>query len=151
MRGITVGADLACGVPADISITANDCRIIDGHTRRCPRSRRSRRHHLAAAVRNGTGQIYLLLCDPMLGAGAARISLISLAVDDSEVDAKANEIATRLAEGAQTAIRWTKPLTTGCDRRAQLSTRLCPWTSSGFTGPRRAKALPLRSKSVRLG
>jgi enoyl-CoA hydratase len=51
---------------------------------------------------------YLLLCDPLLGADAARIGLISLAVDDSEVDAKANEIATRLAEGAQTAIRWTK-------------------------------------------
>jgi enoyl-CoA hydratase len=34
--------------------------------------------------------------------------LISLAVDDADLDAKAAEIATRLAEGAQSAIRWTK-------------------------------------------
>ena len=50
----------------------------------------------------------MLLCDQILGDEAERIGLISLAVDDSELDAKAVEIATRLAEGAQSAIRWTK-------------------------------------------
>ena len=44
----------------------------------------------------------------MLGDEAERIGLISLAVDDAELDAKAVEIASRLAEGAQSAIRWTK-------------------------------------------
>ncbi len=44
----------------------------------------------------------------MSGAEAERIGLISLAVDDADLDAKALEIATRLAEGAQSAIRWTK-------------------------------------------
>ena len=51
---------------------------------------------------------YLLLCEPVLGAEAERIGLISLAVEDAELDAKAVEVATRLAEGAQSAIRWTK-------------------------------------------
>jgi enoyl-CoA hydratase len=51
---------------------------------------------------------YLLLCDPLLGADAERLGLLSLAVEDAELDAKAVEIATRLAEGAQSAIRWTK-------------------------------------------
>ena len=51
---------------------------------------------------------YLLLCEQVLGAEAERIGLISLAVEDAELDAKAVEIATRLAEGAQSAIRWTK-------------------------------------------
>src|ERR1039458_3196768 len=51
---------------------------------------------------------YLLLCEQVLGAEAERIGLISLAVDDADLDAKAVEIATRLAEGAQSAIRWTK-------------------------------------------
>jgi enoyl-CoA hydratase len=51
---------------------------------------------------------YLLLCDPLTGAEAERIGLISLAVEDAELDAKAVEIATRLAEGAPNAIRWTK-------------------------------------------
>ena len=44
----------------------------------------------------------------MSGTEAERIGLISLAVDDGELDAKAVEIAVRLAEGAQSAIRWTK-------------------------------------------
>jgi enoyl-CoA hydratase len=44
----------------------------------------------------------------VLGAEAERIGLISLAVEDADLDARAVEIATRLAEGAQSAIRWTK-------------------------------------------
>jgi len=51
---------------------------------------------------------YLLLCDAVSGAEAERIGLVSLAVEDSELDAKALEVAVRLAEGAQSAIRWTK-------------------------------------------
>jgi enoyl-CoA hydratase len=48
---------------------------------------------------------YLLLCGPLLGADAALIGLIGLRVADCEVDSKASEIATPLAEGAQTALR----------------------------------------------
>ena len=44
----------------------------------------------------------------MRGEEAERIGLISLAVDDALLDDKAVEVATRLAEGAQSAIRWTK-------------------------------------------
>jgi enoyl-CoA hydratase len=44
----------------------------------------------------------------VLGEEAERIGLISLAVEEAELDGKAVEIATRLAEGAQSAIRWTK-------------------------------------------
>ncbi len=51
---------------------------------------------------------YLLLCDPVSGLEAERIGLVSLAVEDAELDAKAIEIATRLAEGAPSAVRWTK-------------------------------------------
>src|SRR3984893_3173997 len=51
---------------------------------------------------------HLLLCEPISGAEAERIGLISLAVEDAELDAKALEVATKLAEGAPNAIRWTK-------------------------------------------
>jgi enoyl-CoA hydratase/carnithine racemase len=73
-------------------------------------------------VRNGTCKYYLLLREPLLGADAARIGLISVAVVDSKIDAKA--FVTRLSGGAQIAIRLTNkfPSTTGCDRWAQLST-----------------------------
>ena len=49
-----------------------------------------------------------MLCETVSGAEAERIGLISLAVEDAELDGKAEEIAIRLAEGAQSAIRWTK-------------------------------------------
>jgi enoyl-CoA hydratase len=51
---------------------------------------------------------YLLLCENLSGAEAERIGLVSLAVDDAQLDAKAEEVAIKLAEGAQSAIRWTK-------------------------------------------
>ncbi|MGH8822634.1 MAG: enoyl-CoA hydratase-related protein, partial [Rhodoferax sp.] len=51
---------------------------------------------------------YLMLCEPISGEEAERIGLVSLAVNDDELLPKAYEIAERLANGSQTAIRWTK-------------------------------------------
>src|SRR5262249_60731990 len=51
---------------------------------------------------------HLLLCEPVTGEEAARIGLVSLAVPDGELQARAMDVAVRLAEGAPTAIRWTK-------------------------------------------
>ncbi len=108
IRGPAVGAGLVAGLLADVSIAAKDARIIDGHTR------------LGVAAGDhavilwpllcglAKAKYYLLLCDPLSGEEAERIGLISLAVPDAELDAKALEIATRLANGAPSAIRWTK-------------------------------------------
>jgi len=51
---------------------------------------------------------YLLLCEQVSGEEAERIGLVSLAVDEADLIPKAFEVATRLAKGSQTAIRWTK-------------------------------------------
>jgi enoyl-CoA hydratase len=51
---------------------------------------------------------YLLLCDQLSGEEAERIGLVSMCVEDADLDAKALEVATRLANGPQSAIRWTK-------------------------------------------
>src|SRR4029453_16424112 len=52
---------------------------------------------------------YLLLtCDPLTGEEAERIGLVSLCVDDDEVQDRAMTVATQLSTGAQSAIRWTK-------------------------------------------
>jgi enoyl-CoA hydratase len=48
------------------------------------------------------------LCEPVTGEEAERIGLVSLCVDDAELQDKALEIAQRLASGAQLAIRWSK-------------------------------------------
>jgi enoyl-CoA hydratase len=108
MRGVAVGAGLVCGLLADISIASKGCRIIDGHTRLGVAAGDHAAIVWPLLCGLAKAKYYLLLCDQVLGEEAERIGLISLAVDDTELDAKAVEIATRLAEGAQSAIRWTK-------------------------------------------
>jgi enoyl-CoA hydratase len=51
---------------------------------------------------------YLLTCDTLTGEEAERIGLVSLCVEDSEVQERALAVAAQLAGGAQSAIRWTK-------------------------------------------
>ncbi|HET9246188.1 MAG TPA: enoyl-CoA hydratase-related protein, partial [Xanthobacteraceae bacterium] len=51
---------------------------------------------------------HLLLCEPVTGEEAERIGLVSLAVPADELQARAMDVAVRLAEGAPTAIRSTK-------------------------------------------
>ena len=108
MRGVAVGAGLVCGLLADVSIATKDCRIIDGHTRLGVAAGDHAAIVWPLLCGLAKAKYYLLLCDQVLGEEAERIGLISLAVDDAELDAKAVEIAGRLAEGAQSAIRWTK-------------------------------------------
>ncbi|HET6235049.1 MAG TPA: enoyl-CoA hydratase/isomerase family protein [Acetobacteraceae bacterium] len=108
MRGVAVGAGLVCGMLADVSIATKDCRIIDGHTRLGVAAGDHAAIIWPLLCGLAKAKYYLLLCEQVLGAEAERIGLISLAVEDAELDAKAVEIATRLAEGAQSAIRWTK-------------------------------------------
>jgi enoyl-CoA hydratase len=108
MRGVAVGAGLVCGLLADISIASKDCRIIDGHTRLGVAAGDHAAILWPLLCGLAKAKYYLLLCDQVLGEEAERIGLISLAVEDAELDSNAVELAIRLAEGAQTAIRWTK-------------------------------------------
>ncbi|MGE0222767.1 MAG: enoyl-CoA hydratase/isomerase family protein [Acetobacteraceae bacterium] len=142
MRGPAVGAGLVAGLLADVSIASKDARIIDGHTR------------LGVAAGDHSvivwpllcglakAKYYLLLCDSVSGAEAERIGLISLAVDDAELDAKAQEIAIRLAEGAQSAIRWTKYALNNWLRMAGPSfDASLALEFLGFTGPEAKEGL----------
>ena len=108
IRGPAVGAGLVCGLLADISIAAKEARIIDGHTRLGVAAGDHAVIVWPLLCGMAKAKYYLLLCEPVSGAEAERIGLVSLAVEDAELDAKALEIAARLAEGAPNAIRWTK-------------------------------------------
>jgi enoyl-CoA hydratase len=108
MRGVAVGAGLVCGILADVSIATKDCRIIDGHTRLGVAAGDHAAIIWPLLCGMAKAKYYLMLCEQVLGAEAERIGLISLAVEDEELEAKALEIATRFAEGAQSAIRFTK-------------------------------------------
>ncbi len=108
MRGVAVGAGLVCGLLADVSIATPDCRIIDGHTRLGVAAGDHAAIVWPLLCGMAKAKYYLLTCDPLNGAEAERIGLISLVADDADLDAKALEVAVKLANGAPRAIAWTK-------------------------------------------
>ena len=108
MRGPAVGAGLVCGLLSDISIASKNARLIDGHTRLGVAAGDYAAIIWPLLCGMAKAKYYLLTCDAISGEEAERIGLISLTVDDSELDAKALEVATKLAQGAPSAIRWTK-------------------------------------------
>ena len=108
MRGVAVGAGLVCGLLADVSIATKTCRIVDGHTRLGVAAGDHAVMLWPLLCGMAKAKYFLLLCDPLLGEEAERIGLVSLAVADVELDDRAVRVASRLAEGAQSAIRWTK-------------------------------------------
>jgi enoyl-CoA hydratase len=108
MTGPVVGAGLAVGLLADVSIATPAARIIDGHTR------------LGVAAGDhavivwpllcgiAKAKYHLLLCEPLDGVEAERIGLVSLCVPEDELEERALAIARRFSAGAQPAIRHTK-------------------------------------------
>ena len=108
MRGVAVGAGLVCGLLADVSLATKDCRILDGHTRLGVAAGDHAAMIWPLLCGMARAKYYLMTCDTLLGAEAERIGLITEALDDDALDDRAVAIAVRLAEGAQTAIRWTK-------------------------------------------
>jgi enoyl-CoA hydratase len=108
MHGPAVGAGLVAGLLADISIATKSARIIDGHTRLGVAAGDHAAIVWPLLCGMAKAKYYLLLCEPVSGEEAERIGLVSLAVDENDLLPKAFEVATRLANGSQTAIRWTK-------------------------------------------
>ena len=108
MHGPAVGAGLVAGLLADISIAAKDARIIDGHTRLGVAAGDHAAIVWPLLCGMAKAKYYLLLCEPVSGAEAERIGLVSLAVEPADLLPKAYEVAERLAHGSQSAIRWTK-------------------------------------------
>jgi enoyl-CoA hydratase len=108
IRGTAVGAGLAVALLADVAVASRTARILDGHTR------------LGVAAGDHAVIIWPILCGlakaryylltnkPLSGEEAERIGLVALAVDDTEVRETALGVATQLAAGSATAMRFTK-------------------------------------------
>ena len=108
IRGPAVGAGLAAALLADISVATPDARLLDGHVR------------IGVAAGDHAVMIWPLLCglakakrhlllpDPISGAEAERIGLVSMCVPDDELDEASLELVRRLAASSATATRWTK-------------------------------------------
>jgi enoyl-CoA hydratase len=108
IHGPAVGAGLVCALLADISIAAKSAKIVDGHTRLGVAAGDHAAIIWPLLCGMAKAKYYLLLCEPVSGEEAERIGLVSLCVEDAELQDKALEVAQRLASGAQTAIRWSK-------------------------------------------
>jgi len=108
MHGPAVGAGLVCGLLADISIAAKNARIIDGHTRLGVAAGDHAAIIWPLLCGMAKAKYYLLLCEQISGEEAERLGLVSLTCEEGELQAKALEVARKLAGGAQTALRWTK-------------------------------------------
>ena len=108
IHGPAVGAGLAVALLADVSIAARNAKILDGHTK------------LGVAAGDHAVIIWPLLCglakaryylltnDPLDGAEAERIGLVSLCVENDELQERARAVARQLATSSPSAIRWTK-------------------------------------------
>jgi enoyl-CoA hydratase len=108
INGVAVGAGLVVGLMADISIIAEDARFTDGHLR------------LGVAAGDHAALLWPLLCglakakyylltsEFIDGREAERIGLVSKCVPADGLMDEALRVATRLADGPQMALRWTK-------------------------------------------
>ncbi len=108
ITGPAVGAGLAVGLLADISLATPQARIVDGHTRLGVAAGDHAAIVWPLLCGLAKAKYHLLLCEPLDGVEAERIGLVSLCVPEEELEQRALEIATRLATGAQQAIRHTK-------------------------------------------
>ncbi|MFQ5460274.1 MAG: enoyl-CoA hydratase/isomerase family protein [Anaerolineae bacterium] len=108
IHGPAVGAGLVAGLLADISIAARSARIIDGHTRLGVAAGDHAAIVWPLLCGMAKAKYHLLLCEEVTGEEAERIGLVSLCVDDDDLEAKSLAIAGRLAAAAPAAIRWTK-------------------------------------------
>ena len=108
MHGAAVGAGLVVGLLADISIASKSARIIDGHTRLGVAAGDHAAIIWPLLCGMAKTKYHLLLCEPIRGEEAERIGLVSMCVEDDQLYDTALKVATRLAAGSPTALRWTK-------------------------------------------
>jgi enoyl-CoA hydratase len=108
VHGPAVGAGLVAALIADISIAAKNARLIDGHTRLGVAAGDHAAIVWPLLCGMAKAKYYLLTCDTISGEEAERLGLVSLACEEAELQAKALEVARKIASGAQTAMRWTK-------------------------------------------
>lgn len=108
INGAAIGAGLAVALLADISIAAKQAKLIDGHLRIgvMPGDHAALIWPLLCGL--AKAKYYLMANETMTGEEAERNNLVSLAVDADQLQAKALEVASRLAASAPTALRMTK-------------------------------------------
>lgn len=108
INGVAVGAGLAVALLADISIASEKARFTDGHVRLGVAAGDRAALIWPLLMSMAKAKYYLLTCDFLDGKEAERIGLVSMVVPHEELMPKAMEVVRKLADGPQSAIRFTK-------------------------------------------
>jgi enoyl-CoA hydratase len=108
INGAAVGAGAAVALLADVSIAGHRAKIIDGHTKIGVAAGDHAAVIWPLLCGMAKAKYHLLMCNAIDGVEAERIGLVSLAVPDDELQAKAREVARALAEASPTAMAFTK-------------------------------------------
>ncbi len=108
INGVAVGAGLVVALLADVSVIAEDVRFTDGHTRLGVVAGDHAAILWPLLCGMAKAKYYLLTSDFIDGREAERIGLVSLCVPRDRLMTRALEVAEKLAQGSQQAIRWTK-------------------------------------------
>lgn len=136
IHGAAVGAGLVAALLADISIAAKSAKIVDGHTRLGVVAGDHAAIIWPLLCGMAKAKYYLMLCEPMTGEEAERLGLVSLCVDEADLEAKTLDVAKKLATGAPSAIRWTKYALNNWLRQAgPIFDASLALEMLGFTGP----------------
>ncbi|MBL0918566.1 MAG: enoyl-CoA hydratase/isomerase family protein [Hydrogenophaga sp.] len=142
VRGPAVGGGLVCAILSDISVVSRTAKLIDGHTRLGLAAGDHAAIIWPLLCGMARAKYHLLMCTTLSGQEAADIGLVSMAVDDDAVQAKALEIASTLADGPPMAIRITKYTMNHWLRMAgPIFDASLAFEFHGFTGPELAEGL----------
>lgn len=108
INGVAVGAGVVVALLSDISIMAEGARLADGHTRMGVAAGDHGAIIWPLLCGMARAKYYLLTSEFITGREAERIGLVSLCTPDDQLQAKAMEVATKLATGPRDAIKFTK-------------------------------------------
>ena len=108
IHGPAVGAGLAVALLADISVAGRTAKIVDGHTRLGVAAGDHAVINWPLLCGMAKAKYYLLTCDVLTGEEAERIGLVSVCVDDDQVQDRAMEVARKLVAGSPSAVQFTK-------------------------------------------
>lgn len=136
INGVAVGAGLVLALMADITIAGHSAKLIDGHSRLGVAAGDHAPIIWPLLCGMAKAKLHLLLNDPIDGREAERIGLVSMAVPDEDLPSRALTIAVRLAEGPQSAQRWTKlALNNWLKLAAPIFEAAVAMEFLGFSGP----------------
>jgi enoyl-CoA hydratase len=116
IHGPAVGAGLVAGLLADVSVVGRSAKIIDGHTRLGVAAGDHAAICWPLLCGMAKAKYYLLTCDPLSGEEAERIGLVSICVDDDQVQDRALAVAVQLPSTSWATARAGSRSRGGCGR-----------------------------------